>query len=70
MESEHSQESSFERMRSDLQKNLTAIVYSFEMFIYSEKAQKRVYGSFHAYQDLFNKKRRLEPRIFSCVKGN
>lgn len=40
------------------------------MFIYSEKAQKKVYGSFEAYQDLFNEERQLGLHIFSCEKGN
>lgn len=39
------------------------------MFIYSEKAQKTVYGPFEAYQDLFNEERQLE-HIFSCKKRN
>jgi hypothetical protein len=36
------------------------------MLIYSEKAQNRVYGSFEAYQDLFNEERQLGLHICSC----
>lgn len=38
------------------------------MFIYSEEAQRGVYGSFDAYQDLLNKERQLELPVYNVQK--